>query len=200
PAELSRGLREGRARGPGLRPPLDRRRGHRSAGASLPGHRPHPGRPRGPALPARRTGAPARGGGGAGRPSPPDRGAVVRRRRAVSVPAVDVKPGGACRFCHAPLAHIVADLGVSPLCEAYVPADGLSAEEPVYPLCAYVCDECWLVQVPEHVPPESIFTEYAYFSSYSDSWLAHAAAYVRRVAAALSRCAASRAGAGVHAG
>ena len=104
----------------------------------------------------------------------------------MSVPAVDVKPGGACRFCHAPLAHVVADLGVSPLCEAYVPADRLSAEEPVYPLCAYVCDECWLVQVPEHVPPESIFTEYAYFSSYSDSWLAHAAAYVDRMVPALA--------------
>jgi SAM-dependent methyltransferase len=80
----------------------------------------------------------------------------------------------------------VADLGVSPLCETYVPADRLSAEEPVYPLCAYVCDECWLVQVPEHVPPESIFTEYAYFSSYSDSWLAHAAAYVDRMVPALA--------------
>jgi hypothetical protein len=49
--------------------------------------------------------------------------------------------------------------------------------EPFYPLHAYVCDRCWLVQVREYVPPEDIFTEYAYFSSYSDTWLAHAAAY-----------------------
>jgi hypothetical protein len=104
----------------------------------------------------------------------------------VSVTGVDAKPSGVCRFCNASLAHVVVDLGVSPLCEAYVPPDRLGAEEPVYPLCAYVCDECWLVQVPEHVPPESIFTEYAYFSSYSDSWLAHAAAYVDRIAPALA--------------
>jgi SAM-dependent methyltransferase len=95
--------------------------------------------------------------------------------------AVDAKPGGACRFCRAPLTHTVVDLGASPLCEAYVPAGRLAAVEPAYPLCAYVCDECWLVQVPEYVPPETIFTEYAYFSSYSDSWLAHAAAYVDRI-------------------
>ena len=103
----------------------------------------------------------------------------------MSMTTVDAKPGGTCRFCRAPLAQVVVDLGVSPLCEAYVAADRLGAEEPVYPLCAYVCDECWLVQVPEHVPPESIFTEYAYFSSYSDSWLAHAAAYVDRIVPAL---------------
>lgn len=86
-----------------------------------------------------------------------------------------------CRFCRAPLTHSLLDLGVSPLCEAYVPADRLEAMEPFYPLHAYVCDRCWLVQVGESVPPEALFTEYAYFSSYSDSWLAHAAAYVDRV-------------------
>jgi SAM-dependent methyltransferase len=72
----------------------------------------------------------------------------------------------------------VVDLGVSPLCETYIPADRLDAMEPFYPLHAYVCNRCWLVQVREYVRPEAIFTEYAYFSSYSDSWLAHAAGYV----------------------
>jgi hypothetical protein len=83
-----------------------------------------------------------------------------------------------CRFCAAPLRHTFVDLGMSPLCESYVPAERLSAMEPFYPLHARTCDRCLLVQLEEFVAAEEIFTEYAYFSSYSDSWVAHARAYV----------------------
>jgi SAM-dependent methyltransferase len=69
------------------------------------------------------------------------------------------------------------DLGMSPLCESFVSADQLNQMEPFYPLHAYVCEHCLLVQLKEYVSPEHIFTEYAYFSSYSDSWLQHARAY-----------------------
>src|SRR2546426_7561320 len=66
---------------------------------------------------------------------------------------------------------------MSPLCESYLDADQLDEMEPFYPLRVYVCDQCLLVQLQEYVSPETIFREYAYFSSYSDSWLAHARAY-----------------------
>jgi SAM-dependent methyltransferase len=91
----------------------------------------------------------------------------------------------ACRFCAEPLRHTFVDLGMSPLCESYVPADKANHMEPFYPLHAYVCERCFLVQVEEYVSPEGIFTEYAYFSSYSDSWLAHARHYVEMIAARL---------------
>jgi SAM-dependent methyltransferase len=81
---------------------------------------------------------------------------------------------------------------MSPLCESYVTADQLDQMEPFYPLHARVCDQCWLVQVPQYVSPEKIFTEYAYFSSYSASWLAHAEGYVDMIAARLGLTAASR--------
>jgi SAM-dependent methyltransferase len=83
-----------------------------------------------------------------------------------------------CLFCAAPLEHTFVDLGMSPLCESYLKAEQLNQMEPFYPLHAWVCGQCFLVQVEEYVRPEGIFTEYAYFSSYSDSWLAHAQAYV----------------------
>jgi SAM-dependent methyltransferase len=86
-----------------------------------------------------------------------------------------------CLFCAAPLRHTVVDLGMSPLCERYLTAEQLNQMEPFYPLQAYVCEQCFLVQVQEYVSPEAIFTEYAYFSSYSDSWLAHAKAYVEMI-------------------
>jgi hypothetical protein len=82
-----------------------------------------------------------------------------------------------CRLCGAALEHVFVDLGMSPLCESYVPAEQADAMEPFYPLCVYVCGECLLVQLPPHVSGEHIFTEYAYFSSFSDSWLAHAKRY-----------------------
>jgi SAM-dependent methyltransferase len=67
---------------------------------------------------------------------------------------------------------------MSPLCESYVPRERLGAMEPFYPLHVRVCEQCLLVQLEEFVAPEDIFTEYAYFSSYSDSWVAHAREYV----------------------
>ena len=83
-----------------------------------------------------------------------------------------------CRFCEAPLQHTFVDLGLSPLCESYVPADRLNHGEAFYPLHVFVCEECFLVQLDEYVSREEIFTEYAYFSSYADSWLEHAKRYV----------------------
>jgi SAM-dependent methyltransferase len=91
-------------------------------------------------------------------------------------PAATALPS--CRFCAAPLRHTFVDLGMSPLCESYVSAGRLGAMEPFYPLHARICERCLLVQLEEFVAPEEIFTEYAYFSSYSDSWVAHARAYV----------------------
>ncbi len=82
-----------------------------------------------------------------------------------------------CRFCASPLRHTLVDLGMSPLCESYVSAESLNRMEPFYPLRVYVCDNCDLAQLEEYVSPEEIFTEYAYFSSYADSWLKHAKNY-----------------------
>ena len=82
-----------------------------------------------------------------------------------------------CRFCRAPLRHTVIDLGMSPLCESYLRPEQLDAMEPFYPLHVRVCEECFLVQLQEYVPPDEIFTEYAYFSSYSESWVKHARTY-----------------------
>jgi SAM-dependent methyltransferase len=67
---------------------------------------------------------------------------------------------------------------MSPLCESFLTAEQLNQMEPFYPLRADVCEQCWLVQLERYVTPESIFTEYAYFSSYSDSWVRHARHYV----------------------
>jgi SAM-dependent methyltransferase len=97
-----------------------------------------------------------------------------------------------CLFCSTPLRHTVVDLGMSPLCESYLAADQLNQVEPFYPLHVYVCEKCFLVQVQEYVGPEGIFTEYAYFSSYSDSWLAHARSYVNTIVARLGLTAASQ--------
>jgi SAM-dependent methyltransferase len=70
---------------------------------------------------------------------------------------------------------------MSPLCESYLGADQLNEMEPFYPLHVYVCDRCFLVQLQEYVGRETIFSEYAYFSSYSDSWLAHAKRYTEQM-------------------
>jgi SAM-dependent methyltransferase len=87
----------------------------------------------------------------------------------------------ACRFCGAPLTRTVVDLGMSPLCESFLRADQLDAMEPFYPLHVRVCESCHLVQLPEYVAPENIFTEYAYFSSYSDAFVSHARDYVEMI-------------------
>jgi len=83
-----------------------------------------------------------------------------------------------CHFCKTPLRHTLVDLGMSPLCESYVPAERLNDMEPFYPLHVRVCHRCFLAQVGVYVGSDEIFTEYAYFSSFSDTWLKHAADYV----------------------
>lgn len=80
---------------------------------------------------------------------------------------------GSCRFCSTPLEHTFCDLGMSPLSNSYINPDEKKTQESFYPLHAYVCSSCFLVQLDEFESPQEIFGEYAYFSSYSDSWLAH---------------------------
>jgi SAM-dependent methyltransferase len=92
--------------------------------------------------------------------------------------AEDSQQGARCRFCDTPLHFTFVDLGMSPLCQTVIREEQSNAMEPFYPLRTYVCDECFLVQLEEYVTPADIFTEYAYFSAYSDSWLAHASRYV----------------------
>ena len=73
-----------------------------------------------------------------------------------------------CRSCGAPLHRVFVDLGMSPPCEDFLPLERLHAMERFYPLDVRVCDACLLVQLPEYVQADEIFTDYAYFSSYSD--------------------------------
>jgi SAM-dependent methyltransferase len=82
-----------------------------------------------------------------------------------------------CRFCRARLRTTFVDLGMSPLCQTHIRLDQLHEMEPFYPLHAYVCERCFLVQLQEFVTADEIFTEYAYFSSYSTSWVEHARRY-----------------------
>ncbi len=95
----------------------------------------------------------------------------------ISLEAGAAQHVGLCRLCNAPLEHTFVNLGMSPPCESFVPAGAVNSEEAYYPLHAFVCSECFLVQLQEYVTPENIFEEYAYFSSYSDSWVAHAKNY-----------------------
>lgn len=88
-----------------------------------------------------------------------------------------------CRFCREPLRFTFVDLGMSPLCESYLSLDQLNQMEPFYPLHAYVCENCYLVQLEEYVSREDIFIEYAYFSSYADTWLQHCKDYVQMMTA-----------------
>lgn len=83
-----------------------------------------------------------------------------------------------CRFCGKRLEHTFVDLGLSPLCQTHIEPQALDRMEPFYPLHARVCGGCWLVQIEEFVAPDEIFSDYAYFSSYSDSWVEHARRYV----------------------
>jgi SAM-dependent methyltransferase len=86
-----------------------------------------------------------------------------------------------CRFCGAGLQRTFVDLGMSPLCETYPSTADLNHGETYYPLHVYVCDRCFLVQLQEYESVENIFSDYAYFSSYSDSWLRHANAYCEKM-------------------
>jgi C-methyltransferase-like protein/putative zinc binding protein/methyltransferase family protein len=83
-----------------------------------------------------------------------------------------------CRLCGAELSHTFVDLGMSPLANRYLSAAQLNEMEPFYPLRAWVCARCLLVQLEEFASPASIFTDYAYFASYSDTWVEHARSYV----------------------
>src|SRR6266571_1210096 len=113
----------------------------------------------------------------------PDRGGI-----ATGTSVLPARPDAAaasraphCRFCGSALTHLVVDLGMSPPCERYLRADQLDEMEPFYPLRVHVCERCLLVQLQEYVSPEEIFTEYAYFSSYSSSWVDHARRYCEQV-------------------
>ena len=90
-----------------------------------------------------------------------------------------------CRLCWADLTHTFVDLGMSPPCESYLSADQLDQGETFYPLHVRVCSQCLLVQLPAYIPAEDIFTDYAYFSSYSDSWVRHAEKFIDLAAARL---------------
>ena len=90
-----------------------------------------------------------------------------------------------CRFCSHPLTRSFVDLGMSPLSNSYLKAEHLQCVEPFYPLRAFVCDSCFLVQIEMIESPEQIFKDYAYFSSYSDTWLQHAREYTDYIAARL---------------
>ncbi len=107
------------------------------------------------------------------------------------MPAVSAA-AGSCRFCGAPLHHLLVDLGMSPLCESFLAADQLDRMEPFYPLRVWVCERCFLVQLQEYVSPHEIFREYAYFSSYSAAWLAHARDFASTISERLGLGARSR--------
>jgi nucleoside-diphosphate-sugar epimerase/SAM-dependent methyltransferase len=113
-----------------------------------------------------------------------DAGAMDERLVWLAEPA---RPGTAsCLFCKAPLRLTMVDLGMSPLCENFLAADQINQMEPFYPLHAQVCEKCWLVQVEEYVDPEGIFAvDYRYFSSFSESWLAHAKHYAEQMVSQL---------------
>jgi 2-polyprenyl-3-methyl-5-hydroxy-6-metoxy-1,4-benzoquinol methylase len=82
-----------------------------------------------------------------------------------------------CRLCGKSLTRTFVDLGMSPLCESYIAQEQLDEAEAFYPLHVRICSSCLLVQLPAYVSGEHIFSDYAYFSSYSDSWVAHARRY-----------------------
>ena len=127
------------------------------------------------------------------RDAPPDRiAAIVGRISTACWLSVtsrmhwgDMSSGHACRLCGAGLTRSFVDLGMSPLCESYLPAESVDAPEVFYPLNVLLCEECLLVQLPAYVSGEHIFSDYAYFSSYSDSWVAHAKRYAGEMTDAL---------------
>jgi len=86
-----------------------------------------------------------------------------------------------CRFCKTSLSQIFVDLGKTPLANSFLDKKSLYKTEPFYPLCAFVCEKCFLVQLEEYEAPDNIFGDYAYFSSYSESWLKHAKDYVEMI-------------------
>ena len=91
-----------------------------------------------------------------------------------------------CRLCGRPLGIVFADLGLSPLANSYKKASSLKKAEKFYPLTVYVCSDCFLVQLPQQETPQEIFSEYAYFSSVSSSWLEHCSLYVDTIVGRLN--------------
>lgn len=89
-----------------------------------------------------------------------------------------------CRYCQSPLTRVLVDLGKTALANSYATPD-TPAPDPTYALCARVCDACFLVQVADAVPADQIFSDYAYFSSFSTTWLTHCAAYATEM---IARC------------
>ena len=104
--------------------------------------------------------------------------AIPRTAGKPSLEKSEQKGSPRCRFCHSRLRHAFVDLGMAPLSQSILNPEQLNHTEPFYPLHVHVCENCFLVQLEEYVSPVEIFTEYAYFSSYSDTWLEHAKAYV----------------------
>jgi SAM-dependent methyltransferase len=98
----------------------------------------------------------------------------------------------ACRLCAAPLEVTFVDLGMSPLCERFLTLEQLDEMEPFYPLHVRICGSCLLVQLPSYVPPDDIFREYYYFSSYAESWVEHARRFADAMVEGLSLDARSR--------
>src|SRR4051812_25793319 len=94
--------------------------------------------------------------------------------------------GPKCRLCGNGLTHQFVDLGMSPLCESFVEEQKIDSAETYFPLRVLVCDKCFLVQLRDYVAPDHIFSEYAYFSSYSQSWVAHAKSYCEMITRRLS--------------
>ena len=90
-----------------------------------------------------------------------------------------------CRLCASPLTCTFADLGMSPLANSYIKPEKAKAMEPFYPLHVYVCDQCLLVQLEEFESPQHGFSDYAYFSSFSEAWLKHAKQYTNDTDGAL---------------
>jgi len=86
-----------------------------------------------------------------------------------------------CRFCGTALSLTVVDLGMSPPCQSFLPPERIREMEPFYPLHVFACESCFLVQLEEFVPPEDIFSDYAYYSAYSTSWVEHAREYVEMI-------------------
>jgi SAM-dependent methyltransferase len=119
-------------------------------------------------------------------------GATFAAPAHLEAPPTGEHAGAPCRSCATPLRHTFVDLGMSPLCESYIDRASLNSMEPFYPLHVSVCHACFLVQLDQYVTPEHIFTEYAYFSSYADSWVEHARQYVDRVSQRLDLTSHSR--------
>jgi hypothetical protein len=92
-----------------------------------------------------------------------------------------ITPARTCRFCKSELHQTFVDLGMSPLCESFLRPEQVNQMESFYPLHVFVCERCFLVQLEEFVSPDKIFTEYAYFSSYADSWLDHSRRYTEQM-------------------